>query len=64
MLSDPSICRERALECERLSQSSLDQDSKRMFADMAIAWRRVASELESTQALIKTWDLHAEALAS
>jgi hypothetical protein len=48
---DPSLCRERASECERLSKVAPGPQSREMFAEMARAWRRLAARLDSTKAL-------------
>jgi hypothetical protein len=43
-LCNPTLCLERALECDRLAKLSPGPDSKKMFAAMAMTWRRLAVE--------------------
>jgi hypothetical protein len=52
MPGDPKECRQHALTCSRLAQTSAPPHAREQFANLAQTWLRLASDLERTLALI------------
>jgi hypothetical protein len=52
MPGDPKECRQHALECARLAQTSATQDDREHFAQLARTWIKLAEEIEQDQAFI------------
>jgi hypothetical protein len=60
MPSDPKECREHALTCVRLAQTSASPQAREQFANLARTWIRLADELEWTLAFIDALDEETE----
>jgi hypothetical protein len=56
MPGDPKECRQHALICVRLAQTSASPHAREHFASLARTWVRLADDLESSQALLDTVD--------
>ena len=56
MLGDPKECRQHALACVRLAQTSASPQAREQFANLARTWIRLADDLETTLALLETFD--------
>ena len=56
MPGDPKECRQHALTCARLAQTSASAQSKERFVSLANMWARLADDLERTLALLETFD--------
>ena len=52
MPGDPKECRQHALNCVRLAQTSPSQQARDQFANLARTWIRLADEIESTEAFL------------
>jgi hypothetical protein len=52
MLGDPKECRQHALTCVRLAQTSEYPQARDTFANLAKTWLKLAADLERSQALI------------
>ena len=52
MPGDPHECRQRALECVRLAQTSAAPHDRAHFAQLARTWLRLAEDSEQTQAFL------------
>jgi len=52
MTGSPKECRAHAIVCLRLAETLPDGLSRQMFADLAKAWLRLATDLENSQALL------------
>ena len=52
MPGDPKECRQHALNCVRLAQTSASPQAREHFANLARTWIRLADELETTQAFL------------
>ena len=46
MPGDPKECRQQALECVRLAQTSASPQARDQFASLAWTWIRLADDLE------------------
>jgi hypothetical protein len=57
---DPKECRQHALNCVRLAQTSASPQAREHFADLARTWIRLAEELEHTQAFLAVLEDEAE----
>jgi hypothetical protein len=60
MPGDPQECRQHALTCVRLAQTSSTPQAREQFASLANTWLRLAADLEKTLALLDTLDDDAE----
>jgi hypothetical protein len=56
MPGDPKECRQHALNCVRLAQTSSSQQARDQFANLARTWIRLADEIESTDAFLTALD--------
>jgi hypothetical protein len=56
MPGDPKECRQHALNCVRLAQTSSSQQARDQFANLARTWIRLADEIERTEAFLATLD--------
>jgi hypothetical protein len=56
MPGDPKECRQHALTCARLAQTSAIPQARERFASLANTWVRLAEDLERTLALLETFD--------
>ncbi|HEY6920213.1 MAG TPA: hypothetical protein VI390_01225 [Methyloceanibacter sp.] len=52
---DPGECRQRALECVRLAQTTRDSEAKRIWSDLAKTWLTFAADLEANECLFDEW---------
>ena len=52
MPGDPKECRQHALTCVRLAQTSAYPQAREQFANLAQTWLRLAADLEKTLTLI------------
>jgi hypothetical protein len=50
MPGDPKECRQHALTCVRLAQTSASPQAREQFADLARTWIKLADDLERTLA--------------
>jgi hypothetical protein len=60
MPGDPQECRQHALTCARLAQTSASPQAREQFANLAHTWLRLAAELEQAQAFLDALDDDAE----
>jgi hypothetical protein len=60
MPGDPKKCRQHALTCVRLAQTSASPQAKEQFANLARTWIRLADDLERSLALIDSRDEDSE----
>jgi hypothetical protein len=60
MPGDPKECREHALTCVRLAQTSASPQAREQFANLARTWIRLADELERTLAFMDALDEETE----
>jgi hypothetical protein len=56
MPGDPKECRQRALACVRLAQTSTIPELRDHFASLARTWIRLADDLERTLAVLDAED--------
>jgi hypothetical protein len=56
MPGDPKECRQHALTCARLAQTSASPQARERFASLANTWLRLAEDLERTFALLETFE--------
>jgi len=54
-LVDPGDCRQHALDCARLAQTSTTPEEKETWSDLAKTWLRFASDLEANEGLFDEW---------
>jgi len=52
MAGNPKECRQQALACLRLAQTSASPQTREQFASLARTWIRLADDLERTQAIL------------
>jgi hypothetical protein len=55
MPSDPTECRERARECQRIADTATNERTREAFENLATTWLRLANDLERSKALLDTW---------
>jgi hypothetical protein len=55
MASDPKECRSRAQECTNLAEAALNKNSREGFLYFASVWLKLASQIESSEALVSKW---------
>lgn len=60
MPGDPRECRQHALSCLRLAQTSASPQARERFANLARTWIRLADDLERSQAFLNALDDEAE----
>jgi hypothetical protein len=53
MPGDPKECRQHALNCVRLAQTSPSPHAREHFANLARTWIRLADDLERSQAFLE-----------
>jgi hypothetical protein len=56
MPGDPKECRQHALACVRLAQTSASREAREEFANLARTWIRLADVLERTWAILDAED--------
>ena len=56
MPGDPKECRQHALACVRLAQTSASPQTREQFANLARTWIRLADDLERTLAILHAKD--------
>jgi hypothetical protein len=56
MPGDPKECRQHALACVRLAQTSASPQAREQFANLARTWIRLADDSEQTEAFLATLD--------
>jgi hypothetical protein len=56
MPGDPKECRQHALTCVRLAQTSASPQARERFASLANTWLMLPDDLERTLALLVTVD--------
>ena len=54
MLGNPRQCRSNAMRCLRLAEHARRPEMRAAFTALAETWTRLAAELESDQALLRT----------
>jgi hypothetical protein len=52
MPGDPRECRQHALSCVRLAQTSASPQAREQFANLARTWIRLADDLERSQTFL------------
>ena len=52
MPGDPKECRQHALFCVRLAQTSASPQAREEFANLARTWIRLADDLEQSRAFL------------
>ena len=52
---DAGECRQRALHCVRMSQTSNTPEAREIWSDLAKTWLRFASDLEANECLLDEW---------
>jgi len=52
---DPGECRQRALECVRLAQTTKDPEARQVWSDLAKTWLTLAFDLEANECLMDEW---------
>jgi hypothetical protein len=60
MPGDPNECRQHALACVRLAQTSASPQAREQFANLARTWIRLADDLERTLAILDEEDDESE----
>jgi hypothetical protein len=53
MPGDPKECRQHALNCARLAQTSPDPHAREHFARLARTWIKLANDIERSQAFLR-----------
>jgi len=53
--SDPGECRQHALECVRLAQTTKDPKARQAWSDLAKTWLIFAADLEANESLLDEW---------
>jgi len=53
--TDPGECRQRALECVRLAQTTRDGEARKIWSDLAKTWLIFAADLEANECLLDEW---------
>ena len=56
MPGDPRECRQHALTCVRLAQTSASPQAREQFASLANTWLRLATDLEQARAFLDPMD--------
>jgi hypothetical protein len=56
MPGDPQECRQHALICVRLAQTSASPQAREEFASFANTWLRLATDLEEARAFLDALD--------
>ena len=56
MPGDPKECRQHALTCVRLAQTSASPQAREQFASLANTWLKLADDLEQAQAFLSAMD--------
>jgi hypothetical protein len=60
MPGDPKECRQQALECVRLAQTSASPQAREEFANLAQTWIRLADDLERSLTLLDALEYETE----
>ena len=53
--TDSGECRQRALECVRLSQTTIEPEAKQVWSDLARTWLMFATDIEANKCLLDEW---------
>ena len=53
MPGDPKECRQRALTCVRLAQTSASPQAREQFANLARTWIKLADDLERSLLILE-----------
>jgi hypothetical protein len=53
--TNPGECRQRALECVRLSQTTNDPEARKTWSDLAKTWLTFAADIEANACLLDEW---------
>jgi len=53
--TDPGDCRQRALECVRLAQTTNDREARQVWSDLAKTWLIFAADIEANECLLDEW---------
>jgi hypothetical protein len=53
--TDPGECRQRALDCVRLAQTTNDREARQIWSDLAKTWLMFAADLEANEGLLDEW---------
>jgi hypothetical protein len=64
MPGDPKECRQQALACVRLAQTSATPQSREKFANLAWTWIKLADDLERNLTLLAGFDGETDAESS
>jgi hypothetical protein len=56
MPGDPKECRQHALNCVRLAQTSSTPQTREQFASLVNTWLRLAADLEQAQVFLDALD--------
>jgi hypothetical protein len=52
---DPDKCRQHAIECVRMAQTTKDADARKIWSDLARTWLVFAADLEASEGLLDEW---------
>jgi hypothetical protein len=55
MPGDPKECREHAKHCQELADAAPSPLAKVRYEELAVAWLRLANDLEHAKALLEHW---------
>jgi len=55
MPCDPKECHSHALECTNLAETALNKNARDRFLYFASVWRKLASQIERSEALVSKW---------
>jgi len=55
MRIDPSDCRQHALDCVRMAQTSITPEARKIWSDLARTWLVFASDIEANECLLDEW---------
>ena len=64
MPGDPKECRQQALACVRLAQTSASPQSREKFANLAWTWIKLADDLERNLTFLAALDGETDAESS
>jgi hypothetical protein len=53
--TDPGECRQRALECVRLAQTTREPEARQIWSNLAKTWLTFAADLEASECLLDEW---------
>jgi hypothetical protein len=55
MPTDPSECRQHALDCVRMAQTANTPEARKIWSDLAKTWLIFAADLEASECLLDEW---------